>query len=105
MRRKRSRRVNHDRSKSTSRAAINHPNVSDLRLRHAPSYRDNYKSVIERFFRPHSFPPKAVRKPPKEKSARVPSLRELQAPLEAAKRRVDDQRQEHRRALRKIRRS
>lgn len=105
MRRKRSRRVKHDRSESTGPAAINRTDVPNLRLGHAPSYRRDYKGIIERFFQSHCFPPKAVRKPPKEKSARVLSLRELNALVEAAKRRVDDQKQEHKRTLRKIRRS
>jgi hypothetical protein len=63
--------------------------------------RPDYKARIERFFRRMPFPPKPVKKPAKEQSERVLSLCELNALVEAIKRRVDDQGREHRRTLRK----
>jgi hypothetical protein len=75
--------------------------VAQARAGHASQHRPDYKRRIERFFRRQSFPPNAVKKSSKEKSERMLSLRELNALVEAMKRRVDDQKREHRRTLRK----
>jgi len=99
--RRKSRRVKPACLEQASPAAIKPNDVSDVRPAYAPPHRPDWKSIIERFFRSPHFPPRASRKPPKEKPERVMSLRELSGLVEAAKRRADDQRREHRRATRK----
>jgi hypothetical protein len=75
--------------------------AAEARAGHAFQHRPDYKRRIERFFRRQSFPPKSVKKPSKEQSGRVLRLCELNALVEAMKRRGDDQKREHRRTLRK----
>ena len=71
----------------------------DPRVADAHPHRPNYKRIIEQFFRPKSFSPKAVKKLPKEQPGPVLRLCELNALVEAVRRRVDDQKREHKRIL------
>jgi hypothetical protein len=72
-----------------------------LHTGHVSQYRPYYKRTIERLFRLQSFPPKATKKPPKEQTKAVLRLSDLNAVVEAIRRRVDDQRRDHQRTLRR----
>ncbi len=76
--------------------------TADPRTRYALNYRPDYKRAIERFFRLQSFSPKAKKKQPREQEKSVLRLSDFNAIVEAMRRRVDDQRQEHRKTLRKV---
>lgn len=80
---------------------VRHTDVQALGAKHIASRRGNSKRAIKRFFRLQSFPPKAAKKLPKEKPRTALRLSDLMAFVEAGRRRVDDQRQEHMRTLRR----
>lgn len=78
-------------------------NKTALQPGHVSQYRPNYKRAIERFFRLQSFPPKATKKPPKEQTEAGLRLSDLNAVVEVMRRRLDDQRRDHQRTLRRSR--
>jgi hypothetical protein len=81
------------------------PEQLDARARYAPPYRPDYKRNVERFFKLQSFPEKATKKRPQERTKSVLKPSDFMALFEETRRRVDDQRRDHQRTLRKVRSS
>jgi hypothetical protein len=80
---------------------IDLPDLKDVRIRHIPAYRRDYKRTIERFFRNQSFPERAAKKRPRNEKTHMSRACKFSALVEAMERRVEDQQQEHKSTLRK----
>lgn len=102
---KRIRNAKNGKRKSIQPDMVGHPEQPDGRTQYFPTYQCNSKRAIERFFRLHPFSPKSAKKLPKKQAQSVLSLCELNALVEAMRRRVDDQKRDHKRTLRKAGRS
>jgi hypothetical protein len=89
------------RRNSINPETISRTDLPDPRVRHVTSYHPNSKRNVERFFRLQSFPAKATKKRPQEFVKSGPKLSNLMALFEETRRRVDDQRRDHRRTIRK----
>jgi hypothetical protein len=87
--------------RATKSGATSLPNQLETCIQYAPPYPPDYKRNIERFFRLQSFPEKATKKTPRERTKSGMRLRDLMALFDERCRQVDDQRKEHRRTLRK----
>jgi hypothetical protein len=90
-----------DRRKSINPETISRADLPDPRDRYITSYYLNSKRNIEKFFRLQSFPEKATKKAPKERTKSGMKLCHLMALFDKRCRQVDDQKREHRRTLRK----